>query len=102
VTLDVNGSELTVISAHPPPPRFRKTAVRFDPQTVRQIKALAVLAMESKPAILLGDFNFALGSDEYKLVKTKDLMDAFHESGRGGRIHAPEADRTLETFAVVK
>ena len=47
VTLDIDGTKLTVISAHPPPPRFRKTSVRFDPQTIKQIEALATLAIET-------------------------------------------------------
>jgi endonuclease/exonuclease/phosphatase (EEP) superfamily protein YafD len=83
VTLDVDGTELSVISAHPPPPRFRKTSVSFDPQTIKQIEALAALAIERKPAILLGDFNFVQKSNEYRLIKTMGLWDAFHELGRG-------------------
>jgi endonuclease/exonuclease/phosphatase (EEP) superfamily protein YafD len=83
VTLDVEGTELTVISAHPPPPRFRKTTVRFDSQTIRQIDNLAALAYEHTPAILLGDFNFVQRSNEYRLIKSKGLRDAFFESGRG-------------------
>jgi endonuclease/exonuclease/phosphatase family metal-dependent hydrolase len=82
VTLEVDGFELTVISAHPPPPRFRKTSVGFDPQTIKQIEALAALAVERNPAILLGDFNFVQNSNEYRLIKSKGLLDAFHESGR--------------------
>ncbi len=89
VTLDVDGTELSVISAHPPPPRFRKTSVSFDPQTIKQIEALAVLAIERKPAILLGDFNFVQRSNEYRLVKTKGLRDAFHELGRGFGLTLP-------------
>lgn len=83
VTLDIDGIKLTVISAHPPPPRFRKTSVSFDPQTIEQIEALAALAIELKPAILLGDFNFVQRSNEYRLIKSKGLRDAFHESDRG-------------------
>jgi len=83
VTLDFTGIELTVISAHPPPPRFRKTSFSFDPPTIRQIDTLAALAVECKPAILLGDFNFVQKSKEYRLIKSKGLRDAFHESGRG-------------------
>jgi vancomycin resistance protein VanJ len=83
VTLDFHGIELTVISAHPPPPRFRRTSFRFEPQTVKQIEALAVMTIERKPAILLGDFNFVQGSDEYQLIKSWGLGDSFQESGRG-------------------
>jgi vancomycin resistance protein VanJ len=83
VTLDIDGTQLTVISAHPPPPRFRKTSVSFDPPTIQQIDALAALAIDCKPAILLGDFNFVEKSNEYRLIKSKGLKDAFHESGGG-------------------
>lgn len=92
VTLGVDGFELTVISAHPPPPRFRNTSVGFDPQTIKQIDALATLAIEHKPAILLGDFNFVQKSDEYRLIKSKGLLDAFHESGRG---HGPTLPKRI-------
>jgi endonuclease/exonuclease/phosphatase family metal-dependent hydrolase len=87
--LDVKGIELTAISAHPPPPRFRKMAVRFDGHTEKQIEALADLAAESQPAILMGDFNFVPGSNEYKLVKSKGLTDAFSESGYGAGLTLP-------------
>ena len=89
VTLDFAGIELTVISAHPPPPRFRKTSFSFDPPTIRQIDALAALAVECKPAILLGDFNFVQKSKEYRLIKSKGLRDAFLESGRGYGLTLP-------------
>ena len=89
VTLDFAGIELTVISAHPPPPRFRKTSFSFDPPTIRQIEALAALAVERKPAVLLGDFNFVQKSKEYRLIKSRGLRDAFLESGRGYGLTLP-------------
>ena len=89
VTLDVNGSKLSVITGHPPPPRFRKSGFSFDHSTRNQIKALASLAIENKPAILMGDFNFVSSSKEYTLVKNEGLTDAFKAAGRGAGFTLP-------------
>jgi len=82
-SITIGDFEVTVISAHPPPPKFQKTAVKFDAHTLAQIEALAALAIERPPAILMGDFNFVRRSNEYRLIRSKGLRDAYHESGRG-------------------
>lgn len=89
VSLTINGFTLSVISAHPPPPRFQKTRFGFEPGTLKQIRSLASLAMENQPAILLGDFNFVSRQDEHHIIKSAGLMDAFEESGRGAGYTLP-------------
>lgn len=81
--------ELTVISAHPPPPKFQKIAVKFDAFTLAQIEALADLAVERPPTILMGDFNFVRRSKEYRLISSRGLRDAYLESGRGAGLTLP-------------
>jgi vancomycin resistance protein VanJ len=88
-SITIGDFEVTVISAHPPPPKFQKTAVKFDAYTLAQIEALANLAMEHPPAILMGDFNFVSRSNEYRLICSKGLRDAYHESGRGAGFTLP-------------
>jgi len=81
--IDVAGQKVTVITAHPPPPRFHRTGFHFDFQTISQINALAELAKRDSPSILMGDFNFVDSQNEYKIMIKNGLRDAFHESGSG-------------------
>jgi endonuclease/exonuclease/phosphatase family metal-dependent hydrolase len=74
---------LTVISAHPPPPRPSPLKLSFDQDTLAEIKSLAALARENAPAILLGDFNMTDTNPEYASIASAGLQDAFRASGRG-------------------
>ncbi len=89
VSLTIDGFQLSVISAHPPPPRFQKTKFGFEPGTLEQIRSLASLTIENQPAILLGDFNFVSRQDEHQIIKSAGLRDAFLESGRGAGYTLP-------------
>lgn len=89
VTLTLEDFKLSVISAHPPPPRFQKTRFGFEPGTLEQIRSLASLTMENQPAILLGDFNFISRQNEHQIIKSAGLRDAFQESGRGAGFTLP-------------
>jgi vancomycin resistance protein VanJ len=79
--IDVNGSVLTLLNAHPPPPRPTWEGVRFDQGTWRQIEALARLAIEGDPCVLLGDFNLADTRREYSYLVSTGLRDAYGEVG---------------------
>jgi vancomycin resistance protein VanJ len=82
VRIKIDAQSLTLIVAHPPPPRLYWTGIRFDPQTWRQIQTLAQLAIDHSPAILMGDFNLVDWRDEYAYLHAIGLQDAFKESGR--------------------
>ncbi len=71
---------LTLIVAHPPPPLLSWRGFYFDPQTWGQIQALARLARENRPAVLLGDFNLVDQSSEYAYLRAAGLQDAFAAS----------------------
>jgi vancomycin resistance protein VanJ len=81
--LEIEGRKLTVISAHPPPPRPSLAGMRFDENTISQIKSLAAASHEHAPAILLGDFNMTDSNAEYAYICSTGLQDAFSASGRG-------------------
>jgi endonuclease/exonuclease/phosphatase family metal-dependent hydrolase len=79
--IDLDGSEITFIVAHPPPPRPHWKGLKFDRQTWEQIISLANLAVNQPPAILLGDFNLADWWGEYAYLRSAGLKDAFQEAG---------------------
>jgi vancomycin resistance protein VanJ len=81
--VDIQGVSVTVIAAHPPPPRFHRTGFHFNEKTRGQISALADLAKDSAPAVLAGDFNLVRSQNEYRSITRKGLKDAFLESGTG-------------------
>lgn len=80
--IDIGGSELTLIIAHPPPPRPHWRGLKFDRQTWEQITSLAELAVKNSPAVLLGDFNLADWWGEYAYLRKMGLKDAFQIAGR--------------------
>jgi endonuclease/exonuclease/phosphatase family metal-dependent hydrolase len=79
--IDLDGSEITFIVAHPPPPRPHWKGLKFDRQTWEQIISLANLAVNQPPAILLGDFNLADWWGEYAYLRSAGLKDAFRVAG---------------------
>ena len=51
------GGNLTVIVAHPPPPRIGRNRIRQSALTDQQISGIAAVATRGHPAVLLTDFN---------------------------------------------
>ena len=78
----VENVQLTLIIAHPPPPRPHWRGLKFDRQTWKQITSLAEIAVQHKPAVLLGDFNLADWWGEYTYLRSLGLKDAFQVAGR--------------------
>jgi vancomycin resistance protein VanJ len=81
--VDLGARKLTVISGHPSPPKLRGGKVRFEENSIAQIRRLAETALNAAPAILMGDFNFTDRSQEYRMIASFGLRDAFHEAGSG-------------------
>ena len=81
--IEVDGQTLTLLNAHPPPPRLARFSVRFDLPTWRQIQELAGLAMGADPCVLLGDFNLADTRLEYAYLRSAGLRDAYGDAGKG-------------------
>jgi vancomycin resistance protein VanJ len=84
VVIDVDGISLTVIVAHPRPPRMRLTGMVFDQVTTDQIDMLARIAVASAPAVVVGDFNMTVRHARYAHWTAAGLVDAFRAVRRGG------------------
>lgn len=81
--IDVGVTQLTVIVAHPVPPRLGRRGLVFASDVAAQISALAALAVAGSPALLIGDFNFTPRNPLYRHLTTMGLHDAFGVAGRG-------------------
>ncbi len=81
--IDLSGVPLTLIVAHPPPPRPNRRGVTFDAQTISQIDRLAAIAVAAAPAVLVGDFNLTARNPSYKRLRATGLVDAFLVAGTG-------------------
>lgn len=83
VTVEIAGAAVTLFVAHPPPPRFRRQGVIFDPETISQIDQLSDVVMRTAPAILVGDFNMTARHPKYAHLVESGLIDAFGVAGAG-------------------
>lgn len=75
--------DLTVIVAHPPPPRFGPNRARQSALTNEQIARIAAVATGGQPAVLLTDFNRVGWQAAYRQLRGAGLIDAFGAAGRG-------------------
>ena len=82
-SVDVDGAGLTVVVAHPPPPRLNRARMAFHPAAEAQLDALARLALEQPPCVLLGDFNMTRRNPVYARFAAAGLTDAFAVAGAG-------------------
>ncbi len=81
-TIEMYGAEITVLSAHPPPPVTLSQPL----YTVRgssEITELLKQIPQDGPAILMGDFNITDQSADYTELSGSRLKDAFREVGWG-------------------
>ena len=86
VRINIDGQEMTVIVAHPSPPKPGRNGIVFDSITLQQIRDTANLTVESRPAVLLGDFNMTIHNPAYQWMTEIGLADAYVNVGnRGGR-----------------
>ena len=83
VEADVDGLCLTVLVAHPPPPRLRNLSRRPAQEAIGQLAQLAEIAVAHAPAVLMGDFNMVARSAGHALLSAAGLRDAFQLSGTG-------------------
>lgn len=82
--VDIDGATVTVIVAHPAPPKMRLTGIAFDPVTSEQIDMLAQIAVASGAAIVVGDFNMTVRHARYAHWTRSGLIDSFRAVRRGG------------------
>ena len=83
--VDVAGNPVSFVVAHPPPPRFGRRGVVFQPETLAQIDRLAEIVRAAAPGVLLGDFNMTVRHPSYARLVDAGLVDAYREAaGSGG------------------
>jgi endonuclease/exonuclease/phosphatase family metal-dependent hydrolase len=86
VCVNVNGSPLTCVIAHPSPPRPKRNGFVFDDVSQQQIRDIARVAVEATPAIILGDFNMTVRNPSYHWMTGQHLTDAYLAAGpRAGK-----------------
>ncbi|MDQ4045645.1 MAG: endonuclease/exonuclease/phosphatase family protein [Chloroflexota bacterium] len=83
VEVELDGQPLTIIVAHPRPPKLKGRTLEMSYSSYRQLLRLADLAMERSPAVLLGDFTVRPADGVYERLRKRGLVDAFTESGEG-------------------
>jgi endonuclease/exonuclease/phosphatase (EEP) superfamily protein YafD len=73
----------TIIVAHLPSPSLDRHGYHIHPAAAGQVAAVVALAQAGQPALVLGDFNMADQSDNYRLLTDAGLTDAFRAAGWG-------------------
>lgn len=81
--VEVDGRALTVIVAHPLPPRFHRRGFSFLAGTRAQLARLTALATAGGPTLLVGDFNLTDRHPLYRSKSAAGLVDAFQAAGSG-------------------
>jgi vancomycin resistance protein VanJ len=93
--LSVDGRELTVINAHPPPPKWGRWHGWYYSRGVEEIPHFVDLVTTGEPTILMGDFNAADQSPDYQLLADAGLHDAFREAGWGFGSTWPDREKVV-------
>lgn len=74
---------LTVLVAHPSPPRLGRTRAEHDLVRKGQLAGLIELIAPSGPSVVLGDFNILDRQRDYRLLTDAGLVDAYASGGHG-------------------
>jgi endonuclease/exonuclease/phosphatase (EEP) superfamily protein YafD len=90
VVLDLNGVQITVVVAHPPPPQMARTGLRPRPGGAEQLDALIATAEAiDGPLLFLGDFNLTRMHDGYQRLEAAGLRDVYRLAGHGAGFTTP-------------
>lgn len=79
--LHIAGHQVTVIVAHPRPPRLGRRGIVFAHQSQRHVVQLGQRLHDASPAIMLGDFNMTPRHAAHARFQRLGLHDAFGEAG---------------------
>ena len=75
--------DLTVLVAHPPPPRFGRNRLHLDALSNAQIRQIIDSVSTGDPVVLLTDFNRISWHAAYRQLSSAGLIDAYAASGAG-------------------
>lgn len=81
--VDAPCGNLTVIVAHPPPPRFGRNRLLQTALANEQMASITAVASGGAPAVLLTDFNRVGWQAAVRQLRNSGLIDAFGAAGRG-------------------
>ncbi|MEO7994871.1 MAG: endonuclease/exonuclease/phosphatase family protein [bacterium] len=99
--VDIEGTPITVLVAHPPPPLdslLPKRLRHYTPRGGREIAALLAHAPKDSPVLLLGDFNCSDQARDYQQPRQAGLHDTFREVGWGFGTTWPCRLKSILTF----
>ncbi|MCA9876968.1 MAG: endonuclease/exonuclease/phosphatase family protein [Thermomicrobiales bacterium] len=74
---------LTVLVAHPPPPRFGRNRLQLDALSNDQIRQIIESVSTGDPVVLLTDFNRLTWHAAYRQLTAAGLIDAYARAGAG-------------------
>lgn len=101
-TIKLDNSELTVIIAHPPPPRIHSDGIYMNAATRQQMDTLISLATHGGPVLLLGDFNMTTRSILYARFREHGLVDAFEQAGTGPGFTLPKRWKNIPLLPLAR
>lgn len=81
-TVETEGGPVTIVVAHPPPPRLGRRWAE-NAAAARQLARVAAVAMAGGPAIVLADLNRVSWQAAYRDLVRVGLIDAFGSAGQG-------------------
>lgn len=83
-TLDLDGVPVTVLVAHPAPPRLSWTGLNRRPGAEAQTTSLLdIVTTTEGPLLFLGDLNMTQMHDFYDRLEAAGLRDAYRVAGQG-------------------
>lgn len=81
--VEIGGTMLTVVVAHPRPQRITRSGLVFGFSSLRQMIHLANHTREAAPAVMVGDLNMSPRHPGYRRLRQLGLQDAWFAAGRG-------------------
>ena len=87
-TVGTPGGPVTVVVAHPPPPRIGRRW-RENATAAEQLARVVEAATAGGPAVVLADVNRVAWQGAYRRIAAAGLVDAFGVAGRGRGATAP-------------
>lgn len=101
-TVKLRHGEVTIIVAHPPPPRIHSNGIYMNAATRQQIETLITLATHGGPVLLLGDFNMTTRSTHHASFRNRGLIDAFENAGSGPGFTLPKRWKNIPLLPMAR